>query len=389
MEVNNLTLGQKIKRFRLVNDIRQEDMAEKLGVSRATLINYEKGHTKITLDALEKLKQVFPEFTLEDNKAVKPKIIEDNVIDFSLIFKILSKNVKFIFFTAILVALSGTAFSYMMKKQYTAKITLYPAKNDGIQGINQLQALAMNFGINSSQSDQSFNISDVVKSRLIAEKSIKKVWKSSFGDEISLVDLWDLKKEPFFKFSSKKSLSDDIIEEKAIRKFEKHIFVSEDRLTGLITITTELEDQLIVASLANFVGKQIQNYIQKENSAQTTKEKLFILDRLRIVKKELESSEFDLKEFKESNMGYEDSPELFMIFSRLFREAEAKKEVYLTLQQQLELARIEEVRQSPILHILDSAAIPMTKSSPNRLIYLIISAIAGVIFSSFIVLFKY
>ncbi len=218
MEVNNLTLGQKIKRFRLVNDIRQEDMAEKLGVSRATLINYEKGHTKITLDALEKLKQVFPEFTLEDNKAVKPKILEDNVIDFSLIFKILSKNVKFIFFTAILVALSGIAFSYMMKKQYTAKITLYPAKNDGIQGINQLQALAMNFGINSSQSDQSFNISDVVKSRLIAEKSIKKVWKSSFGDEISLVDLWDLKKEPFFKFSSKKSLSDDIIEEKAIRK---------------------------------------------------------------------------------------------------------------------------------------------------------------------------
>ncbi len=180
-----------------------------------------------------------------------------------------------------------------------------------------------------------------------------------------------------------------LLKKRLLEKFEKHIFVSEDRLTGLITITTELEDQLIVASLANFVGKQIQNYIQKENSAQTTKEKLFILDRLRIVIKELESSEFDLKEFKESNMGYEDSPELFMIFSRLFREAEAKKEVYLTLQQQLELARIEEVRQSPILHILDSAAIPMTKSSPNRLIYLIISGIAGVIFSSFIVLFKY
>ena len=34
---------------------------------------------------------------------------------------------------------------------------------------------------------------------------------------------------------------------------------------------------------------------------------------------------------------------------------EAKKEVYLMLQQQLELARIEEVKQSPILHILDAA----------------------------------
>ena len=47
---DSLKLGQKIKRYRLVNDIRQEDMAEKMGVSRATLINYEKGHTTINFD---------------------------------------------------------------------------------------------------------------------------------------------------------------------------------------------------------------------------------------------------------------------------------------------------------------------------------------------------
>ncbi len=80
------------------------------------------------------------------------------------------------------------------------------------------------------------------------------------------------------------------------------------------------------------------NYIQKENSAQSTKEKLFISDRLAIVKSELESSEIQLKDFKERNRGYEDSPDLFMTFSQLFREVEAKKQVYLTLQQQLELA---------------------------------------------------
>ena len=78
-----------------------------------------------------------------------------------------------------------------------------------------------------------------------------------------------------------------------------------------------------------------------------------------------------------------------MIFSRLFREAEAKKEVYLTLQQQLELARIEEVRQSPILHILDSATPPIRKSSPNRVMFLIIAGVIGAISSSIIVLYKY
>ena len=34
-------------------DIRQEDLAEKMNISRATLINYEKGHTTINLDVLK------------------------------------------------------------------------------------------------------------------------------------------------------------------------------------------------------------------------------------------------------------------------------------------------------------------------------------------------
>ena len=78
-----------------------------------------------------------------------------------------------------------------------------------------------------------------------------------------------------------------------------------------------------------------------------------------------------------------------MIYSQLFREVEVKKEVYLTLQQQLELARIEEVKKSPILHILDEAVPPIKKSSPNRSIFLIVSGILGFCLSSIIVIFRY
>ena len=66
---HNLTLGQKIKRYRLMNDIRQEDMADQMNVSRATLINYEKGHTTINVDVLERLKNAYPDFEM-DNKTV-------------------------------------------------------------------------------------------------------------------------------------------------------------------------------------------------------------------------------------------------------------------------------------------------------------------------------
>ncbi len=388
MEIKPTTLGQKIKRYRLINDIRQEDMAEKLGVSRATLINYEKGHTSINIDVLNRLKTNYPNFILDDQKDIKPKIIVDNSIDFKILYRVLIFNKKFIILLTILFGISGLSGSFLLKKYYNAEISLYPAKKDISQGFGQFQSLAANLGMNSANSDQNFNIPDVVQSRLIASKVISQQWENKDQKLIDLIDLWGYNNPPYYGLLTK-NIDSLVIKEKAIKRFNDHVQVSEDRISGLIKISTTFQDPIIASSIANFIGSQVELYIQKENSAQSTKEKIFISDRLSIVKNELEKAELELKKFKERNRGYEDSPELFMIFSQKFREVEAKKEVYLTLQQQLELARIEEVKQSPILHILDHAVPPIKKSFPNRRLFFIISALVGLIIALFRTIIKY
>lgn len=389
METESTTLGQRIKRFRLVNDIRQEDMAEKMGVSRATLINYEKGHTSINIEVLNRIKKNYPNFEAQHSVDKKPKIIIDNSVDFKVLFDVLTKSKKYIIFTTFLFIMLGIATSFMINKRYKAEITLYPAKKDLTQGMGQFQYLAANLGINSSESDQSFNIPDVVKSRLIAGKAVGQKWITENGKSANLVRLWNFDKKSWLFHNYSEKQDSTVIKEKAIKKFMKHIDVSEDKLSGLIKISTNFQDPKIASDVANFIGSQVELYIQKENSAQSKKEKLFILDRLTIVKKELKQSEVELKEFKERNRGYEDSPELFMFYSQLFREVEAKKEVYLTLQQQLELARIEEVKQSPILHILDHAVPPIQKNSPKRAYFALSFAIFGALFSSLRTVFRY
>jgi len=166
------SLGQKIKRYRLVNDIRQEDMAEKMGVSRATLINYEKGYTTLNMEVLGRLNNAYPDIELNTRDKEKPKIINDNIIDFKVLFDILFQGKKYIFFITLLFMFIGISSSFLFKKYYSAEISLYPAKKDLTQGLGQFQSLAMNLGINSAQKDQDFNIPDVVKSRLIADKVI-------------------------------------------------------------------------------------------------------------------------------------------------------------------------------------------------------------------------
>ena len=169
-----------------MNDIRQEDMAEQLDVSRATLINYEKGHTTINVDVLERLKIAYPDFEMEDKEVEKPKIIQDNIIDFGVLFRVLYTKRKNIILTALLAAILGTGFSFMFTKYYSAQISLYPAKKDGLQGLGQFQSLATNFGMNMPDNNQNFNIPDVVKSRLIANKVLDQRWLKQNGSKVSL-----------------------------------------------------------------------------------------------------------------------------------------------------------------------------------------------------------
>ncbi len=388
METRIITLGQKIKRYRLVNDIRQEDMAEKMGVSRATLINYEKGHTAINIDVLNRLKRHYPDFDLNDEKS-KPKIIDNNTIDFSVLFMVLYRRKNYIITTLLLTMILGLGTSFLFTNYYSSEISLYPAKKDLTQGVSQFQSIIANLGVNAPKNDQNFHIPDVVKSKLIAKKIILNSWAMEDGKNSNLINLWSLNKKNWFGFKDSQPADSAYFIDIAIKKLNKHIDVNEDKSTGLIRIAATFKDPLISANIANYIVQEVQSYIQKENSAQSKKEKIFISDRLIIVKNELEEAEIKLKDFKERNRGYEDSPELFMVFSKFFREAEAKKEVYVMLQQQLELARIDEVKKSPILHILDKAVPPTRKSSPRRLFFMFLFSFIGFLYSSFRSIFIY
>ena len=207
METESIALGKKIKRYRLINDIRQEDMAEKMGVSRATLINYEKGYTSINMDVLDRLKNYYPDFDAEsyDTDESKPKIIVDNTINFKVLFKILQESKKHVIFFYYFFCFFGITSSYLFKKQYQAEISLYPAKNDGNQGISQLQAIVANVGLNNVNGDQSFNIPDVVESRLIASKAVRIEWIDKNNEKIKLITLWNLDKKPGITFVNQKS----------------------------------------------------------------------------------------------------------------------------------------------------------------------------------------
>ena len=84
-----------------------------------------------------------------------------------------------------------------------------------------------------------------------------------------------------------------------------------------------------------------------------------------------------------------DTPELQMIRSRLEYGVEENRAVYITLRQQFEIAKIEEVKDNLLINILDNAEPAVLKAKPKRKIIVLLSIFLGVISGISMILVRY
>lgn len=90
------------------------------------------------------------------------------------------------------------------------------------------------------------------------------------------------------------------------------------------------------------------------------------------VKADLEKSENMLKKFREKSRRVSDLPHLLLEQGRLMRNVEILQTVFVELNEKLELAKIDEIKDTPILNIKEVAKEPIKKAVPKRMNTLII-----------------
>lgn len=105
------------------------------------------------------------------------------------------------------------------------------------------------------------------------------------------------------------------------------------------------------------------------------------------VKDSLTISENKLKDFREQNRMIAQSPMLLLEQGRLMRQVEILQTVFVEITKQLEIAKIDEIKDAPILNIKENAKDPVLKAGPKRSVILIIVLFISLIFSVFYYLF--
>ena len=297
---------------------------------------------------------------------------EEDTISLWAIFAILKKNIALILITpTILCTLTIIYVLFIAKPVYTSSATIIPAGGESSMG--KMAGMAAQFGISvpGGGSAQKMVYPEIIKSRTLAKKMlIKKFDTNEFGKKQPLLRLLTYKdKEP--------TVGMDVLIINGMAAFISLVTVSENMKTSIVTVSVDASEAKLAADIATALINELDLHQKQFNTKQASKKRIFIEARIEDVNVDLIRAEESLKDFRSQNRQYVDSPSLLLEFERLLREVEVQKQLYITLKREFEMAQIEEVEESDILHILDAPEIPLSRSKPRRSSTVVIAGILG------------
>ena len=250
------------------------------------------------------------------------------------------------------------AVTFVMPITYQAESTIIPApSHDASSILSQLGANLADLGLRAAGSaDYSPMYSEIVRSHRILGELLARSYKTDRSDQtVPLIDMV----QPNGQAAKRQEL--------AFRRLRGDVDAVLDNRTGVLTIRVRARRPEVAAAVANTLDTLLQQFMLHSMSTQAGENRRFVEGRLSEVGQTLAHAEAALLDFRERNVRIGNSPRLLLDEGRLTRTLREQEEIYLTLQRQYELAKLEELRDVPTLSILDPAVRPISKYSPKRI----------------------
>jgi tyrosine-protein kinase Etk/Wzc len=274
----------------------------------------------------------------------------------------------------VVLAVVAALVSLVLPPVYTSKTTLTPVSSSSIGSLSSgtlasLAGLAGLAGISSAGSgalSPDF-IADVLKSREVLTATLESPFREAPGE----------KERPLLDIIGVKGGSDAERISKGVRKFDKAVKTRVDHSTGIVTLNVKAKTPELSADIANRMLVILNSFNLERRQSQSREQARFTKERMDSAEAELRAAEAAQLRFLQANREYRGAPILEFESSRLQRAVDLKQEVYVSLAKSYDEARIAEVRDTPVITIIDSAVAPDKPSGPKPVLNGIIGFLAG------------
>ena len=292
-----------------------------------------------------------------------------------LILYILKKRLRLLIGVTLSTTTLAAIYVFLLAQPvYVATAKLVPTGDDN--SISNIQGLASQFGFALPlQSGSSIAIADIypeiVKSRKLTGILLDRKFNTrKYGQNQTLLTILT-RQNRLEKYGATERFK------RAGKILQDDINISKARLTSIITLDVGAFEPDLSAALANAIISESDKLQRQFKTHQVAEKRTFIEGRIKDGKAELETAQEDLKEFRERNRQVQYSPVLMLEAERLTTETEVQKGIFITLKEQYELAKIEEVEEGATVQVLDEPVAPYEKSSPKVLLNLFLAAFIG------------
>ena len=206
----------------------------------------------------------------------------------------------------------------------------------------------------------------LLRSRSVAERVTTAQFPlGEHGELRTLEQYWSRKEHPTAKNR-----------ESALKKLGRHLETSANPRTQQVVFKVEGPSIRVAKLMADTMLAALNDLVVAVRRKRASVEREFLEGRFHALADSLRVREDVLRRFYEQNRNLT-SPQLQFEDGRLRRETERVQSVYAQIGSQLEQARIQEVRDTPALTVVDPPVEPAMKSAPIGRLWALTAAILG------------
>ncbi|MFL5493318.1 MAG: hypothetical protein ACJ8DC_02930 [Gemmatimonadales bacterium] len=165
--------------------------------------------------------------------------------------------------------------------------------------------------------------------------------------------------------------------QRAMEKLDDAMTVIASPRTGVISLSVTLRDPVLAQAVTQQLLDEVNTFNLQSRKTQAGAERRFVEQRLDELKDSLRAAEDRLQAFLQRNRDYENSPQLSFQQQRLARDVSMQQEMVTTLAESFEQARIEEVRDTPVITVIDKPERPVQRDSRGLIKKGILAIILG------------
>lgn len=165
--------------------------------------------------------------------------------------------------------------------------------------------------------------------------------------------------------------------ERTVRALRKKLDVQEDKKLGAVKLTVTTRWPSLSFAVANRLVRGVNQFNLESRKTQASAERRFVEAQARDAERALRDAENRLQVFLQRNRGLGSSPELALENDRLRREVTLRQQMYTSLSQSQEEAKIREVRNTPVITVIEEPQLPVLAEPRHSVTKALLGGIAG------------